>query len=133
MERCSPLSSDYWKAQERRVRDVLAGRGWQNARRNPGSGAGPVPEFKNDVWASWNDYLSVSVDHKSTRGEKTATLKREDLLKARRDALAVNDVPVVTFGFYQKQDIWAVVPLDMLLVLLENVDEKVLWNALEES
>ncbi len=97
--------STYWKQQEYRIRDILARRGWKRTRRNPLSGAGPIPGHRNDVFGMWNGYLQLEVDHKSTKGEKTATIARVDLHKARALATEVGDVPLVTFGYYQKQDL----------------------------
>ncbi len=114
----------YWKAQERRIKAILEDRGWKRARRNPASGAGPLPEFRNDVYGEWNDYLQLEVDHKSTKGEKSATISRADLIKCRQLAHAVGDVPLLTFGYYFKHDLYGIMPLDHILTLLENASRE---------
>lgn len=110
----------YWKKQERRIKAILEDRGWKRTRRNPGSGAGPLPEHRNDVYGEWNDYLHLEVDHKSTKGQKSATIPRADLQKCRRLAQAVGDVPLLTFGYYQKHDLYGIMPLEHILTLLEH-------------
>ena len=112
----------YWKAQERRIKAILEERGWKRTRRNPASGAGPLPEFRNDVYGAWNEHLRLEVDHKSTKGEKSATIGRADLQKCRELAHAVGDVPLLTFGYYYKHDLYGVMPLEDILTLLENAD-----------
>lgn len=114
----------YWKKQERRIAAILEERGWKRVRRNPASGAGPLPEFRNDVYGMWNDYLQLEIDHKSTKGEKSATIGRADLHKSRELAQAVGDVSMLTFGYYYKQDLYGVMPLEDILTLLENASRE---------
>ena len=111
----------YWKDQERRIRKILEDRGW-TSRRNPGSGNLPFREFKNDVHGDHPNGISVSVDHKSTKGQKSISIKREDLDKCFRDAEANDDFGMVTWNYYQKHTIYAAVRLDDLLDLLEERD-----------
>ena len=115
------MAEAYWKAQENRIRKLLDDRGWIRARRNPGSGAIPMPQFKGDVWAKWpHSRTSIRIDHKSTRGVETISLQRKDLQKLNAEAKETGDFGAVTFSFKGKHDLWAVVPLPDLLTLLED-------------
>ena len=111
----------YWKDQERRIKKILEDRGW-TSRRNPGSGNLPFREFKNDVHGAHPNGISVSVDHKSTKGQKSISIKRDDLDKCFRDAEANGDFGMVTWNYYQKHTVYAAVRLDELLDLLEERD-----------
>lgn len=109
----------YWKDQERRVKKVLEDRGW-TSRRNPGSGNLPFREFKNDVHGTFPSGISVSIDHKSTHGQKSISIKREDLMKAFKDAEANNDFGIVTWNYYGKHQLYAAIEFDTLLDILEG-------------
>ena len=101
------------------MKKFLIDRGWK-ARRQPGSGNLPYANMKNDVWGEHPNGVSVSIDHKSTRGEKTISLHRNDLEKCYRDAEANDDFGVLTFGFKGKHNIYAVIELEELLWLLSE-------------
>ncbi len=110
----------YWKDQERRIKKILEDRGWVS-RRNPGSGNLPFREFKNDVHGEYRGgALSVSIDHKSTKGQKSISIKRSDMDKCFKDAEANDDFGIVTWNYYQKHTVYAAVRLDQLLDLLEE-------------
>lgn len=111
------MAETYWKQQENRVKKLFQDRGW-DARRQPGSGNLPIEALKGDVYATYGG-TSVMVDHKSTRGTKNITLARDDLRKLKLDAMAVEASPVLTFGFKGRQVLYAVVPLDDLVSMLE--------------
>jgi len=115
----------YWKTQENRVKHFLEERGWKRVRRNPASGALPIPKFKNDVWGDWKGQ-GLSIDHKSTRGKKQITLIRSDLEKAVRDANANKDIGMVSFGFLSQRMLWGVMPLADILLLVENATSETL-------
>lgn len=113
----------YWKDQERRIKKLLEDRGW-NSRRNPGSGNLPFQEFKNDVHGTYPNGISISIDHKSTHGQKSISIKKGDLDKAFKDAAANDDVGVVTWNYYGKHKIYAAIELSVLLGLLERTDSE---------
>lgn len=115
------MAETYWKAQENRIRRLLENSGW-DARRQPGSGNLDHEALKGDVYAVYGD-TKIMVDHKSTRGEKSITLHRSDLLKLREDAESVDAFPVLSFGFKGKQDLYAVVPISTLLDILESREQ----------
>lgn len=109
----------YWKAQERRIRQLLEDRGW-NARRQPGSGNLAQASMKNDVWGSYANGVTVSIDHKSTRGEEAISLRRTYLNKCFLDARNNGDFGFITFGFKGKHQLYAIVEVEELLGLLEG-------------
>jgi Holliday junction resolvase len=109
----------YWKQQERRVKALLESRGWR-ARRQPGSGNLAEVSMKNDVWGVYPNGVSVSVDHKSTRGKESISLSREYLDKCFADADTNGDFGFTTFGYHGKHQIYAVVKVEELLELLEG-------------
>ncbi len=115
------MAETYWKAQENRIRKLLENSGW-DARRQPGSGNLDHEALKGDVYATYGD-TEIMVDHKSTRGEKSITLHRSDLLKLGENAEAVGAFPVLSFGFKGKQDLYAVVPIGTLLDILESREQ----------
>jgi Holliday junction resolvase len=112
------VAEKYWKAQENRIRKLLEKRGWV-ALRQPGSGALKQIEFKGDVLASYG-CTDLAIDHKSTKGEKSVSIKREDLQKHIGYAQEMADFGIITFGYFQKQDLYAVIPLEELLSLFED-------------
>jgi Holliday junction resolvase len=109
----------YWKAQERRIKKLLEERGW-SARRQPGSGNLPHETMKNDVWGEFPNGVTVSIDHKSTRGENSISIQRDYLNKCYRDAKANGDFGAITFGFKGKHQLYAIVEVEELLGLLEG-------------
>ena len=111
------MAETYWKQQENRVKRLFQDRGW-DARRQPGSGNLPIKALKGDVYATYGG-TSVMVDHKSTRGAENITLARGDLTKLKLDAIDMEAFPVLTFGFKGKQVLYAVVPLEALVSMLE--------------
>ena len=115
------MAETYWKAQENRIRRLLEDRGW-DARRQPGSGNLPIEALKGDVFATYGQ-TKIMVDHKSTRGTKSITLVREDLRKLNMDALAVEALSVLTFGFKGSQTLYGVMPLSQLLFVLETREQ----------
>lgn len=114
----------YWKAQENRIKKFLEKRGW-TAWRQPGSGNLPQTQLKGDVRAMFGNFTRLLIDHKSTRGEKSVAIKREDLQKITVQAADVEAWPAVTFGYKGKHDLYAVVPLDVFLDLLEIQDRHI--------
>lgn len=111
----------YWKQQERRVKDLLLVRGWR-ARRQPGSGNLAEVSMKNDVWGVYKNGVSVSIDHKSTRGKDSISLNRGYLTKCFKDAELNGDFGFTTFGFHGKHQLYAVVKVEELLELLEGLE-----------
>lgn len=110
----------YWKQQERRIKALLESRGWR-ARRQPGSGNLADKGMKNDVWGVYPETgLSVSIDHKSTRGKDSISLQRSYIDKCFKDAEANGDFGFTTFGFHGKHQLYAVVRVEELLELLEG-------------
>jgi Holliday junction resolvase len=113
----------YWKQQERRVKELLQARGWR-ARRQPGSGNLAEVSMKNDVWGVYQNGVSVSIDHKSTRGKDSISLNRGYLDKCFKDAEANEDFGFTTFGFHGKHQLYAVVKVEELLGLLEGLENE---------
>lgn len=105
---------------ENRLRQRLEDRGWVKARRNPASGAVPISTVKGDVCASYINGMAIRIDHKSTRGRHSISIQRSDLRKIREQAMAVNEFGFVSFNFFNEGDIYAVVPLPVLLDFLES-------------
>lgn len=115
------MAETYWKAQENRIRRLLENNGW-DARRQPGSGNLPIAALKGDVIATYGD-TKIMVDHKSTRGRENITLARGDLRKLNMDALVVEALPVLTFGFKGSQTLYGVMPLSQMLFVLESREQ----------
>lgn len=115
------MGDQYWKTQERRIRSLLEERGW-DATRQPGSGALPSENLKGDVIATFGG-TTLLVDHKSTKGEKSITIARGDVQKNSDQATAINATPAITFSYYHKHDLYAIVPLNVLLDLLESREQ----------
>jgi Holliday junction resolvase len=105
----------YWKQQEYRVRDILRKQGWE-AYRVPSSGASELA--KGDVEARKANWRLI-IDHKSTRGKESITLKRKDLEKIIEQAK--DKIPIVTFSFLGHRRIFSVIDLERLLEILEEV------------
>lgn len=115
----------YWKDQERRIKAVLDNRGWVKTRRQPGSGALAMENFKSDVWGAYPENgAHLMIDHKSTTGKVSARLNREELLRAMDDAEDNGDIGVVTFGYYQQRDLWGIMPLDKMMILIEEASQE---------
>lgn len=112
------MAEKYWKAQENRIRKLLEKRGWV-AIRQPGSGALKQIEFKGDVLGSYG-HTDLAIDHKSTRGEKSVSINREELQKHLAYAQEMADFGIVTFSYFRRQDLYAVIPLEELLSLFED-------------
>ena len=108
----------YWKDQERRIKKVLEDRGWK-ARRQPGSGNLDFEQFKNDVYGTYGD-TSISIDHKSTRGKQSISIKLNDLEKCKKDAENNGDDWTLSFSYLGKHTVYAVVELSELLTLMEG-------------
>ncbi len=115
------MAETYWKQQENRIKKLLQNSGW-DARRQPGSGNLPIEALKGDVYATYGD-TKIMVDHKSTRGRESITLVREDLSKLRLDAMAVEALPVLTFGYRGRHVLYGVMPLSELLFVLETREQ----------
>jgi len=121
------LSSKYWKQQEYRIRDILRKRGWK-ANRVPVSGA--AEGFKGDVIADL-PFLNrrLVVDHKSTRGKDSITIKRKDLEKlfdmidefsSIESLKDYDNYGAATFSFLSCRNVYAIIPFEELLRLYEN-------------
>ncbi len=115
------MAETYWKAQENRIRKLLENNGW-DARRQPGSGNLDHEALKGDVYATYGD-TKIMVDHKSTRGRESITLARGDLSKLSLDAMAVEALPVLTFGYRGRHVLYGVMPLNSLLDILETREQ----------
>jgi hypothetical protein len=77
--------------------------------------------MKNDVWGEFPDNgVSISIDHKSTRGKDSISIRRDYLDKCFRDAKKNGDFGAITFGYKGKHQIYAVVEVEELLALLEE-------------
>lgn len=109
----------YWKAQERRIKKLLEDRGW-SARRQPGSGNLDHENMKNDVLGAYPNGVTLSIDHKSTRGQDSISIRRDYLDKCYRDARANGDFGAITFGYKGKHQLYAIVEVEELLELLEE-------------
>ncbi len=119
------MPSQYWKNQEYRVRDIFRKRGWV-ANRVPCSGS--AEGFKGDVVATRAD-IQLVVDHKSTRGKDSITIKKKDLkdidILAQKKMSEVNHIffdtyPLLTFNYFQDRQVYVIVPLEELLRLYEK-------------
>ena len=103
----------YWKNQEYAIRDrfrkVFPD---DELERVPGSGAGNL--IKGDV-ASKQDRFPFFIDNKSTQAKKSITIKKDDLVKARKQA--GGKIPLQTFRFFRDDTVYVIMDLDDMLEL----------------
>jgi hypothetical protein len=105
--------SDYSKSQEYRIKDFFIRHGI-HAERVPLSGA-CAALGKGDVNV---DHGRALVDHKSTIGALSISLKRKDMEKIRADAK--DGLGILTFSFKGCRTLYAVITLEELITLLNK-------------
>lgn len=101
--------SKFSKAQEDRVERKLREIGFKliedTARRRKHAGDRIMEHVDTGV--------VLTLDHKSTIGERQITLKRADLEKIRREAVR-GSIPALTFSFKNSQEVYIAFPISEL-------------------